>query len=165
MAGIAAIAARRRVAEGEAREQLRLLERAAAVVALAFIACTVGSFLAPTAFDVGAIAALMSLSVLAAAMAVAILRHRLYGLDVYVDRALVLSGTTRRARQPYVGAVVLAGRLLGQDVRLGVALPATAWWRSRSPAARPAAAQRQPAAARAARRALRRDVAARSPAR
>ena len=126
LAGIAAIAARRRVAQGEAREQLRLLERAAAVVALAFIACTVGSFLAPTAFDVGAMAALMSLSVLAAAMGVAILRHRLYGLDVYVDRALVLSGTTLVLGSLYVGAVVLAGRVLGQDVHLGVALPATA---------------------------------------
>ena len=96
------------------------------MVALAFIACIVGSFLAPTAFDAGAMAALVSLGVLAAAMGVAILRHRLYGLDVYVDRALVLSGTTLVLGGLYVGAVVLAGRLLGQDVHLGMALPATA---------------------------------------
>jgi signal transduction histidine kinase len=126
LAGIAAIAARRRLATGEASEQLRLLERAAAVVALTFSACAIGSLVAPTAFDVGAVAALTSLSILALTMGVAILRHRLYGLDVYVDRALVLSGTTLVLGGLYVGAVVLAGRLLGQDVHLGVALPATA---------------------------------------
>jgi two-component system, NarL family, sensor kinase len=126
LAGIAAIAGRRRLAKGEAREQLRLLERAAAVVALAFSACAIGSLLAPTAFDVGAVAALTSLSILALTMGVAILRHRLYGLDVYVDRALVLSGTTLVLALLYVGAVVLASTLLGQDVHLGVALPATA---------------------------------------
>ena len=126
LAGIAAIAARRRLAKGEAREQLRLLERAAAVVALTFSACAIGSLLAPTAFDVGAVAALTSLSILALTMGVAILRHRLYGLDVYVDRALVLSGTTLVLGLLYVGAVVLASSLLGQDVHLGVALPATA---------------------------------------
>jgi signal transduction histidine kinase len=126
VAGIRAIVVRRRTAAGEAREQLRLLGRAAAVVALAFLACCVGGVVAPTAFDVGAVAALTSLSVLAAMMGVAILRHRLYGLDVYVDRALVLSITTLVLGVLYVGAVVLAGRLLGQDVHLGVALPATA---------------------------------------
>lgn len=126
IAGIAAIVARRRVAVGEAREQLRLLQRGAVVVALAFAACLAGSFLAPAALDVGAVAAVASLSILAAAMAVAILRHRLYGLDVYVDRALVLFGVTVVLGGLYVGAVVLAGRLLGQDVQLGVALPATA---------------------------------------
>jgi signal transduction histidine kinase len=126
LAGIAAIIGRRRVAVGEAREQLGILVRAAAVVTLGFIACAVGSVLAPTAFDVGAVAALTSLGVLAAAMGVAILRHRLYGLDVYVDRALVLSGTTLVLGGLYVGAVVLVGRAFGQDVDLGVALPATA---------------------------------------
>jgi hypothetical protein len=46
--------------------------------------------------------------------------------SVYVDRALVLSGTTLVLGGLYVGAVVLAGRVLGQNVHLGVALPATA---------------------------------------
>jgi two-component system NarL family sensor kinase len=125
-AGIAAIARRRRTATAEERAQLRLLGRGALVVALAFLACSVGSLVAPSALDVGALAALTSLSLLAVLMAVAILRHRLYGLDVYVDRAMVLTGTTLVLGGLYVGAVVLASRLLGQDVHLGVALPATA---------------------------------------
>ena len=59
-------------------------------------------------------------------MAAAILRHRLYGVDVYVNRALALSGVTVVLGGLYVGAVLLAGRLLGQHVHLEVALPATA---------------------------------------
>ena len=46
-AGIAAIAARRRSAEGEEREQLRLLLRAALVVGAAFVACLIGSLATP----------------------------------------------------------------------------------------------------------------------
>ena len=125
-AGIAAIVRRRRVARGEAREQLQLLLRAATIVAAAFLACTIGGIVAPSAFDIGALAALTSLGVLAVVMGVAILRHRLYGLDVYVDRALVLSGTTLVLAGLYVSAVILVGDVLGQDVHLGVAVPATA---------------------------------------
>jgi two-component system, NarL family, sensor kinase len=125
-AGIAAIVLRRRSAEGEARAQLRLLLRAAIAVTIAFLACLVGSLAAPAAFDAGAAAALLSLAFLAATMAVAILRHRLYGLDVHVNRALVLSGLTLVLGGAYVLAVVAASRLLGQDVDLGIALPATA---------------------------------------
>lgn len=124
-AGIAAIVIRRRSAEGEVRDQLRLLLQAGLLVATGFLACTIGSLVAPAAFDAGAILAVGSLTILAAAMAVAILRHRLYGLDVFVDRALVLAGTSLVLGALYVAAVVGAGRLLGQDVQLGVALPAT----------------------------------------
>jgi signal transduction histidine kinase len=126
LAGIAAIVVRRRSAAGEARAQLRLLQHAGVAVLIAFLACVVGSLATPAAFDLGAAAALLSLAVLAATMAVAILRHRLYGLDVYVDRALVLSGLTLVLGGAYVLAVVAASRLLGQDVDLGIALPATA---------------------------------------
>ena len=43
VAGLAAVRARRRSAQGEMREQLWLLQRAALVVALAFIACLIGA--------------------------------------------------------------------------------------------------------------------------
>ena len=126
VAGIAALVVRRRTADGEVREQLRLLLAAAVVVIVGFVACFIASFFAPEAFDLGAAAAVGSLAVLSATMAVAILRHRLYGLDVYVNRALVLAGVTVLLGGLYVAAVLVAGRLLGQDVPLGVALPATA---------------------------------------
>jgi signal transduction histidine kinase len=126
IAGVAAIVVRRRTAEGEAREQLQLVGRAALVVFAAFLACAIGSVVAPAAFDVGGIAAVVSLTVLAATMGVAIVRHRLYGLDVYVNRALVLSGMTLVLGGLYVAAVLAVAGVLGQEVKLGVALPATA---------------------------------------
>jgi two-component system NarL family sensor kinase len=123
--GIAAIAKRRRTASAGEHEQLRLLGRGAVIVSLAFLACAVVSIVAPAAFDFGAVAALSSLSVLAVLMGVAILRHRLYGLDVYVDRAMVLTGTTLVLGALYVAAVVLVGRLFDEPVELGAAVPAT----------------------------------------
>jgi two-component system NarL family sensor kinase len=125
IAGIVALARRRRSADGETREQLRLLFRAALLVVLGFVACLIGSFAAPTAFDIGAYVAIVSLAVLAATMAMAILRHRLYGLDVFVNRALVFSALTVVLGGVYVAAVLGIGRLLGQDVQFGIALLAT----------------------------------------
>lgn len=126
-AGVAALVQRRRAPglDADTRAQLDLMTRAGLCVLAAFIACTAGSLISPAAFDVGALAAIASLAALAVVMAVAMLRHRLYGLDVYIDRTLVLTATTVGLGALYVGAVVLAGRVLGQDVDLGVALPAT----------------------------------------
>jgi signal transduction histidine kinase len=124
--GAVALVRRNRTATGEVRQQVRLLGGAAAVVAVAVVACSIAAWLAPLAFDVGAAVFVLSIGGLAAAMAVAILRYRLYGLDVYVNRALVLTGLTLLLGSAYVAAVLLAGHLLGQQVELGVALPATA---------------------------------------
>jgi two-component system NarL family sensor kinase len=125
LAAVVAITRRRRTASDEEQEQLHLLSRGALIVVLAFLACAAGSIAAPEAFDIGAIAALGSLSILAVLMGIAILRHRLYGLDVHVDRAMVLTGTTLVLGALYVGAVVLASSLLDEDIHLGAAVPAT----------------------------------------
>ena len=58
-------------------------------------------------------------------MGVAILRHRLYGLDVFVDRAMVLTGMTLVLGALYVLAIVLVGQLFDEHVDLGAAVPAT----------------------------------------
>ncbi|MDX6566916.1 MAG: hypothetical protein QOE10_2578, partial [Gaiellales bacterium] len=124
--GVVALVRRSRSAEGEVREQVRLLGWAAMLVALGLLACSLASLLTPLAFDFGAAAFVVSLAVLAATMAVAILRYRLYGLDVFVDRALVLTGVSIVLGGAYIAAVVAASRLLGQPIELGIALPATA---------------------------------------
>jgi two-component system NarL family sensor kinase len=124
--GVVALVRRSRSAEGEVREQVRLLGWAAMLVALGLLACSLASLVTPLAFDFGAAAFVVSLAVLAATMAVAILRYRLYGLDVFVDRALVLTGVSWVLGGAYIAAVVAASRLLGQPVELGIALPATA---------------------------------------
>jgi two-component system, NarL family, sensor kinase len=124
--GVVALVRRSRAAEGEVREQVRLLGWAAMLVALGLLACSLASLITPLAFDFGAAAFVISLAVLAATMAVAILRYRLYGLDIFVDRALVLTGVSLVLGGAYVAAVIAASRLLGQPVELGIALPATA---------------------------------------
>jgi signal transduction histidine kinase len=125
-AGIAALVVRRRTATGEVVEQIRLLIRAAIVVAVAFTVCLVWAFAAPGSFDAGAAIAWLSVGFLAGTMGVAILRHRLYGLDVYVNRWLVYTALTVVLGGLYVAVVLGLGRLLGQDANLGIALPATA---------------------------------------
>ena len=92
---------------------------------IGFVACLIASFLAP-ASDLGAAAWWFSLAFLGGAMAVAILRHRLYGLDVYVNRALVYTGLTVVLGGLYVAVVLGLARLLGENASLGIALPATA---------------------------------------
>lgn len=126
IAGIVSLVRRRRTADGEVREQLRLLLLAAGAIAVGFGACTVGALVSPTAFDVGASIALLSIGVIAGMMGVAILRHRLYGLDVFVNRAIVYGTLTVVLAGAYVAAVLLMGEVLGADVELEVALPATA---------------------------------------
>src|SRR5207237_2943105 len=63
---------------------------------------------------------------LAGTMAVAILRHRLHGLDVYVNRVLVYTGLSAVLGALDVAVVLGLGHLLGQKASLGIALPATA---------------------------------------
>ena len=125
VAGIAAIIMRRRSAVGEERDQLRLLQRGGLVVGLTFLACLAAELVAPAAFGAAAFSAVISLTVLAVAMAVAILRHRLYGVDVYVNRALVLSAMTVVLGGLYVVVVVAVSQAFGENVEIGVALPAT----------------------------------------
>lgn len=62
-----------------------------------------------------------------AALAVAILRHRLFDIDVVIDRTLVFGALTLLVVGVYVGVVTLAGTLLGQDTRIGPGLLATAF--------------------------------------
>src|SRR5205085_8796940 len=124
--GIVALRTRRRTADAETAAQLRLLVRAAVFVAIAFAACLITSFVSPGAADVGAVAWWLALAFLAGAMAVAILRHHLYGLDVHVNRALVYTALTFVLGGLYVAVVLGLGRLLGQNASLEIALPATA---------------------------------------
>ena len=67
---------------------------------------------APRGLDLGANAWWLSLGFLAGTMAVAVLRHRLYGLDVYVNRGLVYTGVTVLLGGLYVATVLGLGHLL-----------------------------------------------------
>ncbi len=123
-AGVAGLVAQGRVAEGEAREQLHTVLVGARLVTFGFAACFAGALIAPDALDLGAFVFTTSLSALAIAMGVAILRHRLYGLDVFIDRTLVLTGTTVVLGALYAAAITGAAALLDEQVKLEVTLPA-----------------------------------------
>jgi signal transduction histidine kinase len=126
VAGVAAIVVRWRAARGPARDELRLLLRAAAAVVIAFGVSLLTALIAGHVPIAEQAAGFLALEFLAASMGVAIVRHHLYGLDVFVDHALVYTGLTIVLGGLYVAAVLLGGRLLGEDVQLEVALPATA---------------------------------------
>lgn len=125
LAGVGAIVVRWRGDDGEARDELRLVLRAAAVVAAAFLVALLTSLIANDVPTPAKVASVVALEFLAGSMGVAIIRHRLYGLDVFVNRALVYATLTVVLGGLYVAAVVLGAELLGADVQLEVALPAT----------------------------------------
>ena len=127
VAGIAAIVVRRRSADGEVREQLRLLLAPPSWWLSASSPASSPASLRRRRSTSARAAAVGSLAVLSATMAVAILRHRLYGLDVYVNRALVSGGRHGAARRPLRrrGARRRA-RYSDRTCHFGVALPATA---------------------------------------
>ena len=126
VAGVVSLITRRRTAGEETREQIAVVTGAAKWVLGGFVACTVLAFTVPALDDLGAAAFVASLALLAVAMGVAILRHRLLGLDVYVNRAAVAGGTAVVLGTAYTLVVLAAGALLDEDPSLGVALPATA---------------------------------------
>lgn len=65
-------------------------------------------------------------SLLTASVCIAILRHRLFDIDVVINRTLVFAALTIVVVGGYVGVVVLLSVALGQHVHLGSGLIATA---------------------------------------
>jgi hypothetical protein len=111
LAGAAALGAlislvvRYRRARGIERLQLRWVAAAACLLVL----CTVGGSLANPWVGSGAgwVAMLLSLLAVAAGLAVAMLRYRLYDIDVVINRALVYGALTATLAGGYLGGVLL----------------------------------------------------------
>lgn len=113
-AGLAAVLMQRRRAVGDEREQLRWLLYALAVAVVGWAA---GVFV-----DWGPLAAVLTLgplTLLPVAIGVAIIKYRLYDIDVIINRTLVYGGLTAAVLAAY-GLVVVA---------LSVALPGAPEWR------------------------------------
>jgi hypothetical protein len=116
--GLAAIGSglRLRRAHGVERAQLKWLGLAAAVTGSAIIIDVVSYFV-----PVGGLNALRTVSLglgftafpLTAGMA--ILRHRLYDIDVVINRALVYGALTATLGATYLGLVLLTGLTIGQS--------------------------------------------------
>lgn len=108
---------RSRAAQGEARQQLRWLTSACAVLPLSAAATAVLSLLGrPTAAEVVLTAGQVGFLVgLAAAMGVAVLRYRLWDLDLVLRRSYVLAGVGSCLALLYSATVALAGYALAPD--------------------------------------------------
>ncbi len=104
-AAVASLIVRARHARPEERQQLKWVASAAVLMLLFLIAATYlpvgGEILWPVA-----------ISSLPVAIAVAILRYRLYDIDVLINRALVYAALTAALGAAYVASVVLLQALL-----------------------------------------------------
>jgi hypothetical protein len=107
MAGSAAsLIARFRSAQGERRQQIKWLALAGAVVAVVVPVATIGSDeLWSTA--VTNVACMLGVLGLPLAAGVAILRYRLYDIDVVINRALVYGAVTASLAVAYLACVLL----------------------------------------------------------
>jgi hypothetical protein len=124
-----AVFLRLRRARGEERQQLRWLAAAAAFVVVGFV---IALFVPDTGSDLGRWLRVLPLHVatvcVPVAAGLAILRYRLYDIDVVLNRAIVLATLTAAVALGYVGVVVTIGEVVGAqaDGRFWPALLATA---------------------------------------
>jgi hypothetical protein len=108
LAAAASLVVRFRRSHGEERQQLKWVTAAAALFVVIFIFPTdqiAGD-------DVGFATLLVGLLIIAAAVAVAMLRYRLYDIDVVINRTLVYAVLTVTLAAFYIGSVLLLQVLL-----------------------------------------------------
>jgi hypothetical protein len=120
LAAAASVVVRFRRSRGVERQQLKWFTAAAFLLVAMFL---LGAALTPVLGDAGgwAITTAGFLGV-AVAVAMGILRHRLYDIDVVINRALVYGGLTATLGGTYLGTVLLIGLAVG---RSGLAVAAS----------------------------------------
>src|SRR5918993_2525571 len=121
LAGVSLVLRFRR-AGGPRRPQLKWFASAAALFAATTIVYT--AFLADVAEQAGQISTLLAFAGIPVAVGVAILRHRLYDIDVVINRTLVYGSLTVMLVALYFGGIVVLQRvfvlLTGQQSTLSV---------------------------------------------
>jgi hypothetical protein len=123
LASIASLRARYRGAAAEERQQLKWLLYAAALVG-ASVATMVPLELAvgSAVTDLSNTVATLSLATVPVAMGIAILRHRLFDIDLVIRRTLVYGVLTATLGASYLGCVLLAQLVIGAESDLAVAV-------------------------------------------
>ena len=123
LASVVAMLRRLRGATGAARQQLRVVTLGAAGVGVALLVLIIGQ-----SFNDGkqswwsSVPLYVSYVLLVVCIAVAVLRYRLYDVEVIVSRAVVLAIATAFVAVGYVGLVVLLGRTVEDRTGGGF------WW-------------------------------------
>ena len=98
---------RLRRSRGEERRQLKWVASAAALFAA--VCLVTAATVEQETGDVGQIAVLLAYSAIPVSAGYAILRHRLYDIDLVVNRALVYGTLTATLAGAYLGLVLLLG--------------------------------------------------------
>jgi signal transduction histidine kinase len=123
VAGVVSVVVRFRRAEGIERQQIKWLAYAACLAALLLMAGgVIGGLWSSAAADALVLLAALSLPV---AVGVAILRHRLYDVDLLINRTLVYGGLTAGVLVIYVALVGGLAAFLHESADLWLALVAT----------------------------------------
>jgi hypothetical protein len=113
LAAVGSVVVRFRRSHGVEREQLKWFAAAAALLVGAFVVAFALDGLVGKDAGWGIIAA--ALFGVAVAVAIAILRHRLYDIDVVINRALVYGALTATLAATYLALVVLIGLAVGRS--------------------------------------------------
>lgn len=117
LASALSLVLRYRRSGGEERVQIKWIAFSASVVVIVYLIAMVASLLSPaeTWFAGGSpawlgllqTAALLSLTAVPVAVGFAVLRYRLYEIDILINRALVYGSLTATLALAYVGGVVV----------------------------------------------------------
>jgi hypothetical protein len=120
---IASLRARYRVAGADERMQLKWLLYAAALVgANVAVSLPVEMLVGDSVANVTNAITTMTTAAVPVAMGIAILRHRLYDVDVVINRTLVYGALTATLAAGYLGGVLLTQLIIGAESGLAVAI-------------------------------------------
>ena len=134
LASALSLVLRYRRSKGEERQQIKWIAFAAALVALTYLIAMVASFVHPSDawttvgsvwwLNLLTIAALLSFVTIPIALGLAVLKYRLYAIDLIINRTLVYGSLTATLIAIYVGGVVglqyVLRLLTGQESTLAV---------------------------------------------
>jgi signal transduction histidine kinase len=127
-ASIASLVVRHRDASGDARRQIRWVAMGGGLVGVAHLLWLVALVDLELAERLVWMGVLASVPALVAAYAMAILRYRLYDIDIVISRSIVVAALAGFIASVYVAVVVGVGRLVGagDEADLGLQVVATA---------------------------------------
>jgi hypothetical protein len=123
LASVVSLVLRYRGSGGEVRQQIKWIAFAASVVGLLYLIGTASSFILPPGerwytagsplwLDLLGYAALLSLAGVPIAVGFAVLRHRLYDIDLLINRTLVYASLTVMLAAVYFGGVATTEAIL-----------------------------------------------------